>query len=77
MHPNVYELRKSKKKKVNVRMKFAQPWYGIQEIIDLMRHCFPFIIVPFKRHYLHIFGFDYNYECTIDKKKLYKGNLYS
>ena len=77
MHPNVYEFRKSKKKKVHVRMKFDQPWYGIQDIIDLTRHCFHFIIVPLNRHYLHIFGFDYNYECTIDKKNLYKGNLYS
>ena len=24
--------------------------------------------LPLHRHYLNIFGFDYNYECTIDKK---------
>ena len=68
MHSNVYELHESKKKKVHVRMKFAHPWYGIQDIIDLTGRCFHFIIVLFHRHYSRIFGFDYNYECTIDKK---------
>ena len=71
MHSNVFELHESKKKEVDVRMKFPKPWYGIQDIIGLKRRCLYFINFPSHRHYLNIFGFDYNYECTIDTQKIY------
>ena len=70
MHSNVFELHESKKKNVHVRMKFAQPWYDIQDIFDLTRRCFHFIICSLHRHCLNIIGFDYNYECTTDKKNI-------
>ena len=80
VHPNVFDLHESKKKKVHGRMKFAQPWYDIQNIVDFTRRCFHFIIWTLDRYYLTVIGYDKHITTTnaqLAKKILCQRNLYS